>query len=120
MDSMNVHSWSGTMQAITERDEIKDPAARCVFLDDGGNVASSMGGWSIFADRQSWWDSPPIRHNGGTTLAFVDGHVEYWKWEDERTVQFGQTGMAVSEIQADNPDIRRCQIAVWGEAKAVQ
>ncbi|MHC4546834.1 MAG: hypothetical protein ACYSYL_20335 [Planctomycetota bacterium] len=29
------------------------------------------------------------RHGDGTTFSFADGHVEYWKWEDPRTVPWG-------------------------------
>jgi prepilin-type processing-associated H-X9-DG protein len=27
-----------------------------------------------------WLNVPAWRHQNGDTLAFADGHVEYWKW----------------------------------------
>ena len=59
-------------------------------------------------------DPPPIRHGDGTTFAFVDGHVEFWKWEDQRTIDFGLLMTAGSSPQPDNPDLYKSEVGVWG------
>jgi len=115
VDSMNCKGWpnmGATM--LKERSEIKEPALRFVFLDDGGTGGSTLGGWTAFVKEEKWWDPPPIRHGEGTTFGFADGHSEYRKWEDPRTVEFGRKMKAFSEVQQGNPDIRWCALGVWG------
>ena len=119
VDSMNIRVQpdGGRVSAvlITRRSMIDSFAGRCVFLDRGDS--RDMGGWSCFVTGPRWFDGPPIRHDEGTTLAFADGHTEYWKWTDPRTVEFGKKkGASYSEPQPGNKDIRRAQIAVWGRA----
>jgi prepilin-type N-terminal cleavage/methylation domain-containing protein/prepilin-type processing-associated H-X9-DG protein len=41
-------------------------------IDDGHFLYSST--------VMNWFNIPSWRHSNGTTLAFADGHVEYWKW----------------------------------------
>ena len=120
-DSMNCKGWPtemGTEIIIKRRMQIKNPALRTVFLDDGGTCHSAMGGWTVWATKWSWWDPPPIRHGDGTTFSFADGHSEYHKWKDPRTLEFGNRIPLVAntgEIQADNEDIDWSSIAVWGQ-----
>jgi prepilin-type N-terminal cleavage/methylation domain-containing protein/prepilin-type processing-associated H-X9-DG protein len=120
-DSMNCKGWETDMnsnvKAITLRMKIKEPANRMVFLDDGGTCPSAMGGWTVWATKFSWWDPPPVRHGDGTQFSFADGHGEYHKWEDGRTVEFGKRVPLVAnngEIQQDNPDIVWSSLVVWG------
>ncbi len=96
--------------------EILNPAGRFVFVEDGGTTGATLGGWTCYLDRDQWWDPPPLTHNDGTNFSFADGHSEYWQWQDPRTIYFGRTMRPFSENQPDNPDIRRTQVAAWGEA----
>jgi prepilin-type N-terminal cleavage/methylation domain-containing protein/prepilin-type processing-associated H-X9-DG protein len=41
-------------------------------IDDGHFLYSTTG--------NEWLNVPAWRHQNGDTLAFADGHVEYWKW----------------------------------------
>lgn len=120
-DSMNCKGWESQMNSkvttIKRRILIKDPANRTVFLDDGGTCPSAMGGWTVWATKFSWWDPPPIRHGDGTMFSFADGHSDYHKWEDPRTLEFGKRiplAANTGEIQQDNVDIVWASIAVWG------
>ncbi|MHC5162458.1 MAG: hypothetical protein ACYSO4_04990, partial [Planctomycetota bacterium] len=94
------------------------------FIDEGfiGSVS-----WSIFYNEQRWWDIVPARHGLGTDLGFVDGHAEYWKWEDERTRRFAEEALALENPdqatleeygfrrrEPGNEDIRKLVTAVWG------
>jgi prepilin-type processing-associated H-X9-DG protein len=77
-----------------------------------------MGGWTVWATKWSWWDPPPIRHGDGTTFSFADGHSEYHKWRDPRTLEFGNRVPLVAntgEIQTDNEDIHWSSLVVWGQ-----
>lgn len=117
-DSMNCKDWpnmGATM--IKKRMKIRDPALRTVFVDDGGTCPSALGGWTVYADQYQWWDPPPVRHGDGTNFSFADGHADYHKWKDPRTIEFGKRipPSAFSGIQADNEDIHWSSIAVWGQ-----
>jgi prepilin-type processing-associated H-X9-DG protein len=101
--------------------QLKNTGSRMLFIDEGfiGSVA-----WTIFYNEQRWLDIVPARHGLGTDLGFVDGHVEYWKWGDERTRKF-----ALDALEEENPDdatfwrrhepgnedIRKLVTAVWGK-----
>ena len=125
VDAMNCRGWTHLpdMQGAVmykRRMDIRNPGQRFVFVDDGGAGAAHAGGWTCWVRNDKWWDPPPIRHGRGTTFSFGDGHSEYWKWKDLRTVDLGRealaTKRAIMDVQSDNEDIRRCQYAAWGSA----
>jgi len=119
VDSMNCKDWSTMgVDMIKKRLEIPEPTYRIVFLDDGGTSPAALGGWTVYVQEEKWWDPPPVRHGDGTTFSFADGHSEYHKWEDSRTIKFGTLipPRAQSEEQSGNVDIRWAAIAAWGKA----
>jgi prepilin-type N-terminal cleavage/methylation domain-containing protein/prepilin-type processing-associated H-X9-DG protein len=99
---------------IAKKTQIARPGERMVFVDEGRSTTQS---WTIFYDRESWWDLPPVRHGVGTNFSFADGHAEYWKWQDQRTLKVArQEGNWQSLVAASgNPDIQRVQRAAWGQ-----
>ena len=111
-DAMNCMGWDAYRVMLKTITDIPNPNERAVFLDDGGTGAATLGGWTQYSiystDRWVWWDPAPIRHDEGTTFSFADGHSEYWKWKDRRTIE--EWGP-----QPDNPDLTRSQIASWGD-----
>jgi prepilin-type N-terminal cleavage/methylation domain-containing protein len=127
-DAMNCVGWPRPVGNAAPYDrvmlkhveEILNPDERIVFLDDGGTAGATLGGWTLYSiysagdNRWIWWDPPPLRHGDGTTFSFADQHVEYWKWEDDRTVEWGLEMRAFSPPQPDNPDITKTMIGVWG------
>ena len=62
-------------EVYTKLSEIKRPGERLVFLDDYGQDWDAC--WAIRHTRPSWWNPIPMRHHGGTTLGFADGHTEW-------------------------------------------
>ena len=110
VDAMNCKGWDAYRVKITIITDILNPGERAVFIDDGGFGLSGWTQYSIYStDRWVWWDPAPIRHDKGTTFSFADGHSEYWKWKDQRTIEWFPTP------QYDNPDLIRSQIASWGD-----
>jgi prepilin-type N-terminal cleavage/methylation domain-containing protein len=115
----NTHGASPSM-LLKKRDNIKRPAERMAFLDEG--FASPVT-WSIFYRQPRWWDPVPVRHGMGTCVSLADGHVEYWKWSDERTREFGLKSLDLEdpdqasywrEVQDENADITRLVKSIWG------
>lgn len=96
---------------IRRRTQITRPGERVVYVDEG---KTSVQSWTIFYNQESWWDAPPIRHGAGTNFSFADGHAEYWKWEDNRTLKLGRGDSNLQPAQAGNKDIQRLQRAAWG------
>ena len=116
VDSMNCKGWDDRRVMLKKKTAIKDAPYRFVFMDDGGTVGQTLGGWTTYADRDEWWDPPPIRHADGTAFSYVDGHTQAWKWRDPRTIKFGYEMRAFSGPQPGNVDIRETQVACWGSA----
>ncbi len=117
VDAMNCKGWVSSMPGsvmIKRKAEISNQAYRFVFLDDGGTAGSTLGGWTCYVKEERWWDPPPVRHGDGTTFSFADGHMEYRKWKDPRTIDFGLQMRAFSEIQAGNEDLKWSQYGAWG------
>ena len=69
---------------------------RMVFLDD--YVQDWDACWAVTYNLPRWWNPVPMRHSEGTTLAFVDGHSEWWAWYDERTIAYGNEDWRTSEM----------------------
>ncbi len=70
----------------------------------------------MYWDREQWWDNPTARHGLGTNWGMADGHVEYWKWQDMRTVKIAQQDGDWQPLKSakGNPDLYRVQRGVWG------
>jgi len=126
VDSMN--GWPSGPR-IKNRMQIARPGERAVFLDEGWVTFAS---WSVPYDREAWWgstvtvagilaadnrhkDPPPVRHGNGTNFSFADGHSEYWKWKDPRTISYGRLEVGSTPNQQGNPDLHRVQKTVWGK-----
>jgi prepilin-type N-terminal cleavage/methylation domain-containing protein/prepilin-type processing-associated H-X9-DG protein len=97
---------------IKKKTQIKRPGERIVYVDEG---KTSVQSWTIFYEQESWWDNPPIRHGAGTNFSFADGHAEYWKWDDNRTLKYGRGEGGLQAAQPGNKDIQRLQRAAWGK-----
>jgi prepilin-type processing-associated H-X9-DG protein len=120
-DAMNCKDWSDMKAVmIKKRMDIKDPANRLVFLDDGGTNPSALGGWTVYTNQAKWWDPPPVRHGDGSNYSFADGHSDYHKWKDPRTIEFGKRmpPTAFSEVQSGNEDLYWAALVVWGHEAA--
>jgi prepilin-type N-terminal cleavage/methylation domain-containing protein/prepilin-type processing-associated H-X9-DG protein len=108
-------------QIKTLRTQIRNLSQQIVFLDEGRLSPSS---WTIHYDQERWWDQITARHGDGTNFAFGDGHSEYWKWKDPRTLevakadytQWQNVGRFGGEsTQIGNEDLERVQRGVFGK-----
>jgi prepilin-type N-terminal cleavage/methylation domain-containing protein/prepilin-type processing-associated H-X9-DG protein len=123
VDAMNGYDGiPGTKDLmIYRRIQIRRPNERAVFLDEG---LLSPNSWTIWYDQERWWDQITARHGDGTNFSFADGHSEYWKWRDPRTIEIAKmdngywqgTGRhADISTSTGNPDLHKVQRAAWGK-----
>ena len=77
------------MLLIKNINQIRQPAKRFVFLDEGWTSADS---YAVYQTRNppQWWDDPPWRHGAGVTISFADGHSGYWKWKGAETIKHAE------------------------------
>ncbi len=52
-----------------------------VFMEEDDYRGWNMNSWML-GGYESFIDLPAANHNGGDNVGFLDGHVEYWYWED--------------------------------------
>jgi prepilin-type processing-associated H-X9-DG protein/prepilin-type N-terminal cleavage/methylation domain-containing protein len=100
--------------AWTKFTEIRHPipSELFVFIDENANTIEDaefgnppVGG--VFP-QNVWWDMPSDRHNQGANLAFVDGHVDHWKWKTPKTFVHWLQSISSEEM----PDFKRVQNAM--------
>ncbi|MBN2315039.1 MAG: type II secretion system protein [Sedimentisphaerales bacterium] len=90
MFSMNAvnHTWTQGIRGahVKNLSEITNPAPayRLVFIDEGYMTSDA---YAVYYDRETWFDSPPVRHGDGTTFNFADGHADHWKWKGTDTIK---------------------------------
>ena len=114
--SMNAYPHSfGNVPEIILRSEIKRTAERMIFADKGyadngayGVLYDSSTGYN--PEVRGFWDVPPKRHGNGQPTSFADGHIEYRKWVDKRTVDYVWAGNA----GPCNQDVFWLQKVIWG------
>ncbi|MFC1763747.1 type II secretion system protein [Planctomycetota bacterium] len=121
-DAMNGHRGHMDMPAghpVMKRSNIRRPGSRMVFLDEGKLSGSS---WTLFYDRPRWWDQVTKRHGVGANIAMADGHLEYFKFSDDRTRWMAEhenwQAQGRHDSQAEQPgnqDLAKIQRAVWGK-----
>jgi prepilin-type N-terminal cleavage/methylation domain-containing protein/prepilin-type processing-associated H-X9-DG protein len=106
---------------VRNRMQIHHPQRRAIFLDEGRLSPAS---WTIWFHQERWWDQITARHGDGTNFSFADGHSEYWKWKDPRTLDVAKADYtewqssgrhAAESTQPGNDDLHRVQRSIWGQ-----
>jgi prepilin-type N-terminal cleavage/methylation domain-containing protein len=67
------------VKPVHRTSQIQKPSATLTFLEEDISTIDD-GHFLYLAAGNEWLNVPAWRHQHGDTLAFVDGHVEYWKW----------------------------------------
>lgn len=111
-----VNDGGGTL--LKNREQIGRPSERGVFVDEG---MITPGSYTVDYLNERWWDWPPVRHSNGNTFSFADGHSEYWKWKDPRTVKIGKMCTKDNAMggafkpSPGNQDLHKVTRAAWGK-----
>jgi prepilin-type N-terminal cleavage/methylation domain-containing protein/prepilin-type processing-associated H-X9-DG protein len=109
--SYSINGWMGG-RPLAGEDEFRlfvketdiicpGPSQAFVFIDE--HEKSINDGWFAVDMRGSrgLLDAPAVRHEKGFTLSFADGHVEYWKLTDPRTIGWQALPVANSPLNCD-------------------
>lgn len=99
------------------RNQIKKPSRRIVFLDEGQLSPDS---YAVYYDQEKWFEFPMVRHGNGTCVSYADGHSTRWMYKGKKTIDAGRlatlpdlTGPGTTE--ADYQDLYKIQIACWSK-----
>lgn len=117
-DGMNASiTGVGSLLALTNKkiSAIEMPSTRMVFIDEGRS--STAAGYTQNNDRLNWWDPVPCRHGESTSVSMADGHVELWKWRDDRSATWDYDQWMLNssvKLQPDNEDMIKMQKSMWG------
>jgi prepilin-type N-terminal cleavage/methylation domain-containing protein/prepilin-type processing-associated H-X9-DG protein len=124
VDSMNGYgdgrNVASKARIVKVKTQIRTPADRTVFVDEGFMTPDS---YAVYYDtpKDTWWDSPMVRHGDGTDYGFADGHSEHRTWKGKETVKIGkrQDKMHTNNERAETADGQRdvymVQKLVWGK-----
>ena len=114
--SGNRGDWDG--HSTWRIDQLTPPSSRMVFFDDFPDDWDAI--WMIEYWEPRFWNPMPMRHDKGSTLAFGDGHSDFWRWTDKDTIAFASQSWIDAEnstpaLMPLNRDLLRLQRAVWGK-----
>jgi len=79
-----------------ESEIVCPPPSRALVFDDEAACTIDDGFLAELVFENEWANMPAARHDKGVTFSFADGHVEYWRWLDPRTVALAN-GAIISE-----------------------
>jgi prepilin-type N-terminal cleavage/methylation domain-containing protein len=67
------------VEPLLRTSQIQKPSATLTFLEE--DISTIDDGHFLYSTAiTNWLNVPAWRHENGDTLAFADGHLEYWKW----------------------------------------
>ncbi|HOM61896.1 MAG TPA: type II secretion system protein [Anaerohalosphaeraceae bacterium] len=122
VDSLNGIDYSSSYvgwKPIQKLTELRSTGTQIVFVCEG---KPSTEGWSIVPPPGvGWWDPLPFHHEVGIALSFADGHSEFWRYEDPRTMAYIRQRKSDPDTipdpppAQDNPDFWKLQRGIWGQ-----
>ena len=82
---------------VSKTGQIRNSSATLTFLDE--DISTIDDGHFLYsAVINNWFNVPSWRHGHGDTLAFADGHVEYWNWRSSLpTDTYFSTGSTLND-----------------------
>ena len=69
-------------------------------LNDGWFAVDMLGRWGLL-------DAPASRHGGGYNLSFADGHAQFWKLLDQRTLSWDSLPISNTPSNPDWEQLRQ-------------
>ena len=118
-DSMNTYAPLPTgSRPLTNffRTQIRKSGERFVFIDEGQPLTGAY--YVLYAEHAWSYDPAPLRHGNGTTASYADGHAEYLRWTDKRTIEYAQMDPPQASFPAGPPancDLVKLKKGTWGK-----
>jgi prepilin-type N-terminal cleavage/methylation domain-containing protein len=97
-------SW-GSIPAHKNLAQVRRTSESFVFIEEFDPRGSNLGSFVLYNKGDQWVDYVVSWHNKGTCLSMADGHAEYYKWVDTRTI----TMHDFYQVTPNNPDLKRLQ-----------
>ena len=96
------------IKPVNKFSQIRSPSRALTFLEEDDSTIDD--GHFLYSDTVNhWFNLPAWTHQNGVTLAFADGHAEYWKWQGTRASAISlMSGGAPSDPLALQ-DVKRLQ-----------
>ena len=96
------------VKPLHRMNQILSPSQSLTFIDED-DATIDDGHFLYSATGNEWLNVPAWRHQNGDTLAFADGHVEYWKWRSTLPTPYSTSGnpaalQDLTRLQQTAPD----------------
>jgi hypothetical protein len=90
----NSRSWTSPSRYILHRnlDQVKSPATQFVFVDERADSINDGLFWTDPDTAYQIIDFPTSQHDSAGAFSYVDGHAEFHRWLDPRTMPPLQPG----------------------------
>ncbi len=127
---------------VYKNNQILSPAKTIIFAEEpdprsilvGTSLVTLVGQWNLNGWSQNplainkdgaWGNLIAAWHNDGANFAFADGHAEYWKFKDKRTIDYLKNDPRWPDViykTPNNPDLIRISAAVatWPPHESVK
>ena len=125
--NFNVNQWK-----VYKVNQVRDSTKTIAFVEEADPTNATApatlanqwngGGWEQNPAGANlpanWIDTTPSWHRKGVNFTFVDGHAEYWRWTDTRTLNYlknDPTWPNPLYVTPNNKDLARIQagVATW-------
>jgi hypothetical protein len=104
--------WESSQIPFRRLSDVSDPALSFLFLEESDPRGSNVGTWVLSVSVPGWVDPLATWHDTGSNSVYADGHQDYHRWTDARTIQAARSGdrgvaaFSWAGGNASNPDFR--------------
>ena len=118
MDEKRLNEFGNEFGVAVRYTDIHDPGYSMVFCDEKDYRSNSNMGTFAQDPRcwgtNHWVDYVANFHDNGDNYGFADGHAEWWKWMDQRTLD-GSKAQQFYWPDNGNTDLERIRKAYFNE-----
>lgn len=105
-------NWSLRQRPFQKVGDIPEPSMSFLFVEESDPRGENLGPWVLNDTPTSWVDPVAVWHDTGANSVYADGHQDYHRWTDPKTIEAarsGDSGLASFNWaggNAANPDFR--------------